>query len=101
VRARAYADVALDDRLDRDRMKNGMSRRDYDMAASFVKWLVETRGMDKFMELYRAAPGDYMGVYGEGEHDLEARWMAVVRAIDVRHDGDYYRFREHLTSRGK
>ena len=98
TRTRVYLDLALEERLDRDRLKFGMSRRAYDLAGSFVKWLVETHGLDRFMELYRAVPGDYMVVYGEGELELEARWLASIRARDARHDGDYYRFRDHLQS---
>src|SRR5581483_7038619 len=94
VRARAYMDLSLEQGLDRDRLRSGMSRCDYDVAGSFVKWLIEARGLDAFMALYHAQPGDYHGVYGVSEQELFAKWREKIRGMNVRQDGDYYRFKD-------
>jgi hypothetical protein len=97
VRARAYMDLSLEQGLDRDRLRPGMSRSDYDIAGSFVKWLIDERGFDAFMALYHGQPGDYHGVYGVSEQELFAKWREKIRAMNVRQDGAYYRFKDFLS----
>jgi hypothetical protein len=74
-----------------------MNRRDYDSAASFVKFLIEEHGWDKFLDLYQGAPGDYHTVYGTGEQELLAAWRAKIRGLDVRQSSAYYRFKDYLS----
>jgi hypothetical protein len=97
VRARAYFDVGLDEGLTGDRLRLGMSRRDYDLAGSFVRWLIEERGWPLFFELYKGAPGDYHTVYGVSEQELVARWREKIMGLNVRQNAAYYRFKDHLT----
>jgi hypothetical protein len=97
VRARVYLDLSLDTSLDRDRLRGGMSRPDYDLAASFVKWLIEERGIDEFMTLYHGPVGDYHGCLGIPEQELLAKWREKIRKLDVRQDGSYYRFKDFMT----
>jgi hypothetical protein len=97
TRARVYLDLSLDSSLDRDRLRSGMSRPDYDLAASFVKWLIEERGIDDFMALYHGASGDYHGCLGVPEQELLAKWRDKIRRLDVRQDGSYYRFKDFMT----
>ncbi len=101
TRARVYLDLSLDTSLDRDRLRNGMSRPDYDLAASFVKWLIEERGIDAFMVLYHGAAGDYHGCFGVPEQELLAKWRDRIRRLDVRQDGSYYRFKDFMTRTGR
>jgi hypothetical protein len=98
VRARVYMDLNLEEGLARDRLAGDMNRRDYDSAGSFVKFLIEEWGWDKFLDLYRGAPGDYHTVYGVSEQELLARWRQRIRALDVRQSSAYYRFRDYLSS---
>lgn len=49
--------------------------------ASFVEFLIDTYGRERFDALYvtgRRAPGsaDYLGVYGKGLNELEQEWVA-------------------------
>jgi hypothetical protein len=99
VRARAYMDLSLEQGLDRDRIRNGMSRCDYDCAGSFVKWLIAERGLTLFMALYHGEPGDYHGVYGVSEQELFGEWRDSIRALKIRQDGSYYAFKDFLTRR--
>jgi hypothetical protein len=99
LRSRVYMDLNMDDSLTRDRLAADMSRRDYDSAASFVKYLIEERGgVEKFLELYRGAPGDYHSVYGISEQELFASWRQKILAIDVKQSSAYYRFKDYLTN---
>ncbi len=98
VRARVYFDLGMDDGLDCDRMRLGMNRRDYDLAGSFVRFLIEERGMDAFMALYRSAPGDYHTVFGTPELELLAKWREKIRSMNVRQDASYYRFKDYLVN---
>lgn len=97
VRARAYMDLSMDQGLDRDRLRAGMSRCDYDLAGSFARWLIAERGLDAYMALYHGEPGNYHGVYGVSEQELFAKWREKIRALNVRQDGSYYRFKDFLT----
>lgn len=97
TRARAYIDLGMEQGLDRERLRAGMSRCDYDVAGSFVKWLIAERGLDAFMALYHGESGDYHGVYGVPEAELFAKWRESIKALNVRQDGPYYRFKDFLT----
>ncbi|MBI3723215.1 hypothetical protein HY251_04565 [bacterium] len=98
VRSRVYFDLGMDDGLDRERMRLGMNRRDYDLAGSFVKFLIDEKGLDAFMVLYRSAPGDYHTVFGMPEQDLLAKWRERIHAMNVRQDASYYRFKDYLAN---
>src|SRR5262249_46570200 len=98
VRARVYMDLNLDEGLERDRLQGDMNRRDYDSAGSFVKYLIETHGWDKFLEAYRGSPGNYHTVYGISEHDLFAQWREKIKGMNVRQSSAFYRFRDYLTN---
>jgi hypothetical protein len=97
LRSRVYMDLSLDENLDRDRMRGGMSRIDYDLAASFVKWLIEERGLGPFMTLFHGPPGDYHGVYGISEQELISKWREKIRATNVKLEGPYWHFREFMS----
>jgi tetratricopeptide (TPR) repeat protein len=53
----------------------------YTLMASFVHWLIETRGIESFEKVY--ARGDFEGVYGRPVKALVADWNAWVDAIPV------------------
>ena len=55
------------------------SRRAYTAAGSFCRWLLEEQGPDRLAALYRSA-GDFDAVYGRPLADLEAAWIAALRA---------------------
>ncbi len=97
IRSRVYMDLSLENGLDRERLRQGMSRCDYDVAGSFTKFLIETYGIGPFMTLYDGPPGDYHGVYGCSEQELLAKWREKIRAIPVRQDGSYYKFKDFMT----
>ena len=98
VRARVYMDLNLEEGLERDRLDRDMSRRDYDCAGSFVKFLIETRGWDTFMELYRGAPGNYHTVYGSSEQELVESWREKLRAMNMKQSSAYYRFKDYMSN---
>ncbi len=99
VRARAYMDLSMEHGLDRDRLRTGMSRCDYDLAGSFAKFLIEERGLDSYMSLYHGEAGDFHGVYGVSEQELFGKWRQKIKAMNVKQDGSYYRFKDFLTRR--
>lgn len=49
----------------------------YLLAGSFVEWLVETRGLERFRVLYQA--GDYEKAYGKPFADLEREWRGALK----------------------
>jgi len=57
------------------------SGKAYTLMGSFVRWLVDTRGIARFKEVY--AMGDWQGVYGVGTEALIAEWEAFVDAHEV------------------
>jgi len=57
------------------------SGKAYTLMGSFVRWLVDTRGMDRFKEVY--AYGDWEGVYGQSTDTLVAEWEAFVDSAVV------------------
>ncbi|MCB9701613.1 MAG: hypothetical protein H6711_06970 [Myxococcales bacterium] len=59
------------------------SRRAYTAAGSFCLWLLETRGAGPLIALYGSA-GDFEASYGEHLVDLEAEWLAFLRARELR-----------------
>jgi hypothetical protein len=61
----------------------------YMQAASFVQYLVETHGLERFKELYGRATGDagydealVQGLYGKGYAELEADWLAYLETVE-------------------
>jgi hypothetical protein len=59
------------------------SRRAYTAAGSFSLWLIETRGVPAFTDLYRSA-GDFDLAYGTALADLEPQWLAFLAARELR-----------------
>ncbi|MBX3467674.1 MAG: hypothetical protein KF878_12385 [Planctomycetes bacterium] len=97
VRARVFLDLGLDTDLDPEALaRDGMSRRDYDVAGAFTGWLIESFGKERFFELYAGPQRNYHGVYGQGEKELLFRFWQHVRSLDVRRDGDYHAFKAWL-----
>lgn len=95
IRARAYHDLDLDVDLDPEVLRrDGMSRRDYDVAGAFVGWLIEAYGAAKFWELYAGPVRNYHGVYRRSEAELWERFWRYVRNLDVRHDGRYHAYKD-------
>lgn len=98
VRARVFLDLSLDTDLDPVALaRDGMSRRDYDVAGAFVGWLIESYGKERFLTLYAGAQRNYHGVYGIGEKELLFRFWQHVRSLDVRRDGRYHAFKAWIT----
>jgi tetratricopeptide (TPR) repeat protein len=56
--------------------------RAYTLAGSFVRFLVETRGIERFRALYRSG-GDYLAVYGRPLGELGAEWSRRIDATTV------------------
>lgn len=59
------------------------SRRAYTAAGSFSLWLIETRGVPAFTNLYSSA-GDFAAAYGATLPTLEAQWLAFLATRTVR-----------------
>src|SRR6185436_18917587 len=53
----------------------------YTLMASFVRWLIDTRGIESFEKVY--AKGDFEGVYGTSVKSLIGEWNQFVDAIAV------------------
>jgi hypothetical protein len=53
--------------------------RAYTACGSFVRWLVDTRGMPRFRRLWRR--GDFARAYGEPLSTLATAWRAEVRRV--------------------
>ena len=60
--------------------------------------LIDGKGWEKFLDLYRGAPGDFHDVYGIPEQELVATWRQKIQEQNVRQNASYYRFKDHLTS---
>ncbi len=99
VRARAFLDLSLDVDLDPLELREGMSRRDYDVGGAFVGWLLEAYGAERFWRLYAGPLRNYHGVYGVSEAELWQRFWRYVGNLDVRHSSAYHAFRAQLTGR--
>lgn len=98
LRARVFQDLGLDTDLDPvDLTRDGMSRRDYDVAGAFVGWLIESYGKERFLQLYAGPERNYHGVYGVGEQELLFRFWQHVRSLDVERDGRYHAFKAWIT----
>jgi tetratricopeptide (TPR) repeat protein len=68
------------------------SRTVYTLMGSFCRWLVETRGAERFRAVY--ASGDFEGSYGVPLETLTAGWLAYLEAIPLSEgDLDIARFR--------
>lgn len=68
------------------------SRTVYTLMGSFCRWLVDTRGSERFREVY--ASGDFQGTYGVPLDVLTEAWMAFLGAIPLAEaDLDIARFR--------
>ena len=74
----------------------GASKNDslagYVVASSFVRYLIETDGMDKFRKLYGRTPfepgrrvgrtsDDWTAIYGHSIGDIEKKWKAKIEAL--------------------
>lgn len=57
------------------------SGKAYTLMGSFVRWLVDTRGLDDFKRVYKA--GDWEGVYGVPVDVLVNDWEAFVDGLPV------------------
>ena len=57
------------------------SGRAYTLMGSFVRWLVETHGIEKFRDAYGA--GEFERVYGVSPDALVAQWESYVDAIQL------------------
>ena len=57
------------------------SGKAYTLMGSFVRWLVDTRGIEKFKSVY--AYGDWAGVYGQAPKELVAEWESFIDALEV------------------
>jgi hypothetical protein len=67
----------------------------YLIAGSFVRYLIEKYGMDKFRDLYartqfepgrriaRTNQGDWVELYGRSLHDLEKEWKKMISMLNV------------------
>jgi hypothetical protein len=98
LRARVFQDLGLDTDLDPvDLAREGMSRRDYDVAGAFVGWLIESYGKERLLQLYAGPERNYHGVYGVGEAELLFRFWQHVRSLDVERDGRYHAFKAWMT----
>ncbi len=97
LRARAFFDLSLDEDLDPEALRAGMSRRDYDVAGAFVGWLLEAYGPEPFWRLYAGPLRNYHGAYGVSEVELWQRFWRYVRNLDVRHSSAYHAFKAQLT----
>jgi len=53
----------------------------YTLSGSFIRWLIETRGPERFQRLYRDA--DWQAAYGQSVTELVAEWEAWVDAVPV------------------
>lgn len=69
----------------------------YTAAGSFVAWLFETRGVEPVMAVYRTA-GDFPGAFGRPLAELEAEWLAFLRARPLR-DSDVEALRQRFAQR--
>lgn len=57
------------------------NRTVYTLMGSFVRWLIDTHGIERFKEAY--GDGDLEGVYGESLESLAAQWQAYLATIDL------------------
>jgi hypothetical protein len=57
------------------------SNRMYTLTASFVRWLLDTRGKDQFLAAYRR--GDFEGAYGQSLDEMIAQWRAFLDAYPL------------------
>lgn len=57
------------------------SGKAYTLMGSFVRWLIDERGVEAFLDVY--GDGDWQGVYGEDPDALVSGWEAWVDQLDV------------------
>lgn len=58
------------------------SARSYTVSGSFVRFLLETYGVERLKKLYRSG-GDIAGVYGKSLAELETEWRAMIDATPL------------------
>lgn len=56
--------------------------RGYTLAGSFIRWLLDRQGVERFKRLYRA--GDFNEAYGESLGALIAQWRAFLGTVELR-----------------
>jgi len=98
IRARVYRELSTLRNLDRKRLRGQMSRRDYDVAASFVGFLIERFGKARFLQLYGGVEGNFHGLLGIPETDLFMAWERRVADMSVEDSRAFYRFRAMITT---
>jgi hypothetical protein len=54
----------------------------YTVAGSFCRWLIDTRGIASFRDVYRSG-GDFAAAYGQPLGDLETQWHAFLETVPV------------------
>jgi hypothetical protein len=61
------------------------SARSYTTAGSFVRFLLDTRGPEKFRALYRSGgrADDFRRIYGVGLDGLETEWRALIASLPL------------------
>lgn len=68
------------------------SGKAYTMMGSFVRWLIETEGIEPYKQVYGGA--DWQAVYGRSATELVGEWEAWIDAIEVSEaELEYARFR--------
>jgi tetratricopeptide (TPR) repeat protein len=60
--------------------------RGYVPAGSFIRWLIDTHGVDRFKALYNE--GDFAGSYGMGLSYLLSEWKAFLKEIKLPSDAE-------------
>jgi tetratricopeptide (TPR) repeat protein len=56
-------------------------RRAYTVAGSFVRWLIDTRGVQRFKRVY--ADGDFRAAYDEDLESLVGAWESTIDALPL------------------
>lgn len=97
TRSLVYWDLKRLEDFDVSPTRSELDRAAYDAAGSFVKFLVDRYGWDRFFELYRGLPGNYHGVYGRPRHELFEEWKASLNRPRLRQTPTYVRFRARIT----
>ena len=93
IRARVYLDLNLARTLHPPDLREGMSRLDYDTAGAFVRWLIESRGAERFWTLYHGPERDYHTVYGQAETELWEEFWRYVGNLDVSGQSAYQAYK--------
>ena len=93
VRARVYLDLSLARPLQPPELREGMSRVDYDTAGAFVRWLIESRGAERFWRLYHGPERDYHTAYDQSEAELWEEFWRYVGNLDLSHKSAYQAYK--------